>query len=133
MEISAGTDDKKTAARGAVIATNATLGAATNATMGAPTNATAGAATNAAAAKNTIVATNATMGATTNAVPLWARTTKNRDVSTGPLARPFDLSFAPLTHLLAPPCLLCLCAPLRSLVHSLAHFAYSFACGEVYE
>ena len=32
---------------------------------------------------------------------LWARTTKNTDWSTGPLARPFAHSLAPLTRLLA--------------------------------
>ena len=34
--------------------------------------------------------------------PLWSGTNKNRDVSTGPLARPFACSLAPLTHSLAP-------------------------------
>ena len=34
--------------------------------------------------------------------PLWSGTNKNRDVSTGPLARPFTRSLAPLTCLLAP-------------------------------
>ena len=42
--------------------------------------------------------------------------------STGPLARPFARSLAPLTRSLAPHYLLCLRAPLRSLVRSLAHF-----------
>ena len=43
---------------------------------------------------------------------LWSGTNKNRDVSTGPLARPFAHSFAPLTR-------------------SLAHFAHSLARGKV--
>ena len=33
--------------------------------------------------------------------PLWSGTNKNRDISTGPLARPFPRSLAPLTRLLA--------------------------------
>ena len=52
---------------------------------------------------------------------LWFRTAMNPDLSTGPLARPFDRSLAPLTHSLALHCLLCSCAPLRSLGRSLAH------------
>ena len=52
---------------------------------------------------------------------LWARITKNPDCNTGSLARPFPRS---LTRLLAPHCLLCLRAPLCSLVHSHAHFAH---------
>ena len=32
----------------------------------------------------------------------WSRSTKNQDVSTGPLARPFARSLAPLTRSLAP-------------------------------
>ena len=36
----------------------------------------------------------------------WSGTNKNRDVSTGPLARPFAYSLAPLTRWLAPNCLL---------------------------
>ena len=63
----------------------------------------------------------------------WARITKNPEVSTGSLARPFACSLALLTHLLAPPCLLCLHAPLCSLVRLLAHFAHSLACGTVKE
>ena len=51
----------------------------------------------------------------------WVRKAKNWDVSTGPLTCPFALSLAPLTRLLAPHCLLCSRAPLRSLVRSLAH------------
>ena len=42
---------------------------------------------------------------------LWSGAYKNRDVSTGPLARPL----APLTRLLAHDCSLCLRPPLRSL------------------
>ena len=62
---------------------------------------------------------------------LWSGTNKNRDVSTGPLARPFARSLAPLTRSLAPDCLLRLRPPLRSLVSSLAHFAHSLARGKV--
>ena len=50
---------------------------------------------------------------------LWSGTNKNRDVSTGPLARPFARSLAPLTRSLAPDCLLRSRPPLRSLVRSL--------------
>ena len=42
--------------------------------------------------------------------------------STGPLARPFARSLAPLTRLLAPDCSPRSPPPLRSLVRSLAHF-----------
>ena len=62
---------------------------------------------------------------------LWSITAKNTDCSTGPLARPFARSLAPLTCSLAPPCSLCLHALLRSLVCSLAHFAHSLARGTV--
>ena len=58
---------------------------------------------------------------------LWARITKNTDWSTGPLARPFTCSLAPLTRLLAPHYSLRSRAPLCSLArlhHSLAHFAH---------
>ena len=48
---------------------------------------------------------------------LWARITKKTDWSTGPLARPFIRSLAPLTCSLAPHNLLCLCA---CCAHSLA-------------
>ena len=61
----------------------------------------------------------------------WFETTKNQDVSTGPLDCPFTYSILPLTHLLAPHCLLCLRAPLRSFICSLAHFAHSRAHGKV--
>ena len=64
-------------------------------------------------------------------LPLWSRTAKNTDWSTGPLARPFAQSLAPLTRSLAPDCSLCLRPPLRSLVRLLAHFAQSLACGTV--
>ena len=37
-------------------------------------------------------------------VAQWGRTARNWDVSTGPLARPFARSFAPLARLLAPDC-----------------------------
>ena len=59
--------------------------------------------------------------------PLWARTIKNPDESTGPLACPFAHSLTPLTRLLAPQRLLCLRALLRSLICSLAHFAHPLA------
>ena len=59
------------------------------------------------------------------------RTAKNWDISTGPLARPFAHSLAPLTRLLAPDCSLRSRPPLRSLVHSLAHFTHSLARGTV--
>ena len=62
---------------------------------------------------------------------LWSGRNKNRDVRTGPLACPFARSLAPLTHSLAPPCLLCLRAPLRSFVCSLAHYAHYQARGKV--
>ena len=57
--------------------------------------------------------------------PLWSRTAKNTDCSTGPLARPLAHSLAPLTHLLALDCSLRPRPPLRSLVRSLSHFAHS--------
>ena len=38
----------------------------------------------------------------------------NKDENTRPLARPLAYLLASLTQLLAPHCLLCLCAPLRS-------------------
>ena len=50
---------------------------------------------------------------------LWSGTNKNRDVSTGQLARPFARSPAPLTRSLAPDCSLRSRPPLRSLVRSL--------------
>ena len=62
---------------------------------------------------------------------LWFRSAKNRDVSTGPLARPFARSLAPLTRSLAPDCSLRSRPPPRSLVRSLAHFAHSLARGTV--
>ena len=62
---------------------------------------------------------------------LWSGTNKNRDVSTGPLARPFARSPALLTRSLAPDCSLRSRPPLRSLVRSLAHFAHSLARGKV--
>ena len=61
----------------------------------------------------------------------WSGTNKNRDVSTGPLARPFARSLAPLTRSLAPDCSLRSRPPLRSLVRSLAHFTHSLARGTV--
>ena len=63
----------------------------------------------------------------------WVRTAKNRDVSTGSRASPFACLLAPLTHSLAPDCLLCSRPPLcsRSLVNSPAHFAHSLARGTV--
>ena len=62
---------------------------------------------------------------------LWARSTKNSDCSTGPLAPPFAHSLAPLTSLLAPHYSLRSRASLRSLARSLAHFAHSLARGTV--
>ena len=62
---------------------------------------------------------------------LWARITKSTDWSTGPLARPFARSLAPLTRSLAPDCSLRSRPPLRSLVRSLAHFTHSLARGKV--
>ena len=65
---------------------------------------------------------------------LWSETNKNRDVITGPLARPFAPSrspLSPLTRSLAPDCLLCLRPLLRSLVCSLAHSPHSLARGKV--
>ena len=62
---------------------------------------------------------------------LWSGTNKNREVSTGPLARPFARSLAPLTRSLAPDCSLRSRPPLCSLVRSLAHFAHSLARGKV--
>ena len=59
-----------------------------------------------------------------NSIPLGSRTTKNPDVST------ISRSIAPLTHLLASHCLLCLRAPLRSFVRL---FAHSRARGNVYD
>ena len=47
---------------------------------------------------------------------LWARITENTDCCTGPLARPFARSLAPLTRSLAPDCSLCSRPPLCSLV-----------------
>ena len=61
----------------------------------------------------------------------WGRTAKNWDVNTGPLARPFARSLAPLTHSLAPDCSLRSRPPLHSLVRLLAHFAHSLARGKV--
>ena len=55
---------------------------------------------------------------------LWARITKNTDWSNGPLARPFACSLALHYSLRS-------CAPLRSFVRSLAHFAHSLARGKV--
>ena len=60
---------------------------------------------------------------------LRSRITKNPDVSTWTLARPFAHSLAPLICLLAPDCSLRPRPPLRSLVRSLAHFAHSLARG----
>ena len=65
-----------------------------------------------------------------SSLPLWARTTKNSDWSTGPIACPFARLLAPFTHLPAPHYLLRSRAPLCSLC-SLAHFAHSLAHGTV--
>ena len=61
---------------------------------------------------------------------LWSKKAKNTDCSNGPLARPFARSLATLTRLLAPDCSLHSRPPLRSLIHSLAHFAHSLARGK---
>ena len=61
----------------------------------------------------------------------WSITAKKTDCSTGPLARPFAGSLAPLTRSLAPDCSLCSRPSLRSLMCSLAHFAHSHARGTV--
>ena len=63
---------------------------------------------------------------------LWFISAKNRDVSTGLLARPFAHSLAPIIRSLAPPCSLHSRALLRSLICSLAHFTHSFAREKVY-
>ena len=64
------------------------------------------------------------------------------DESTGPFARPFTHLLAPLTCLLAPPCLLCSlhtrsATLAHSLVHSLilllAHFTHSLPHGKVFD
>ena len=47
----------------------------------------------------------------------WSRLTKYRNVSTGTPSRLFTSLLALLTHSLAPSCLLCSRAPLRSLTH----------------
>ena len=65
-----------------------------------------------------------------HASALWSGTNKERHVSTGPLARPFACSLAPLTRSLALDCSLCSHPPLRSLIRSLAHFAHSLARGK---
>ena len=85
--------------------------------------------------KNTTAIATATAIAYSDAIAtatLWSGTNKNRDVSTGPLARPFDRSLAPLTRSLAPDCSLCSHPPLRPLVRSLAHFAHSLALGYLF-
>ena len=56
---------------------------------------------------------------------------QSTDCGTGPLARPFARSLAPLTRSLAPDCSLRSRPPLRSLVRSFAHFAHSLARGTV--
>ena len=68
------------------------------------------------AVRANVLARNAISGATG---ALWSGTNRNRDVSTGPLARPFARSLAPLTRSLAPNCSLRSRPPLRSLVRSL--------------
>ena len=60
---------------------------------------------------------------------LWARITKNADWSNRPLAR--SLALLTCSCLLAPHYSLSSRAPLRSLAHLLAHFAYFFARGTV--
>ena len=53
---------------------------------------------------------------------LWFKTAKNRDISTGPLARPFVYSLAPLSHLLAPHRSIPLRLLPRPYIRSLTHF-----------
>ena len=72
-----------------------------------------------------IIPTNQARGPKLENVPLWARSTKSPDESTGLLAYPSLRWLAPLTRLLAPPCLLC------SLLCLLAHFTHSRAHGTV--
>ena len=59
----------------------------------------------------------------------WFKTAKNQDICNGPLASPFARLLTLLTHPLAPHCLLCSRAPLRSLIRLLTHFAHSRARG----
>ena len=61
------------------------------------------------------------------AFTLWSKIEKN--TITGPLARPFARSLAPITCLLAQDCLLCSRPPLRSHVCLLPHSAHSLARG----
>ena len=56
------------------------------------------AATTATAATALATATTAAASAHHTTAALWSGTNKNRDVSTGPLSRPFARSLAPLTH-----------------------------------
>ena len=65
------------------------------------------------------------MGTNRRSCPLQSGTNKNRDVRTGPLARPFACSLAPLTRSFALDCSLRSRPPLRSLVCLLAHFTHS--------
>ena len=67
----------------------------------------------------------------TNCHSLWAKSTKTPDFSTGPLARPFARSLAPLTRSLAPHNSLRSRAVRRLFIRSLAHFAHSLARGTV--
>ena len=62
---------------------------------------------------------------------LWSETNNNRNVSTGPLARPFARSLAPLTRSLAPHNSLRSRAVRRLFIRLLAHFAHSLARGKV--
>ena len=57
-------------------------------------------------------------GYTHCAIALWSETNKNQNVSTGPLARPFARSLAPLTGSLALDCSLRSRPPLRSFPRS---------------
>ena len=57
----------------------------------------------------------------------WFKTSKNRDVSTGPLTRVFAHSLAPFTHSLALHCsafalLTCSAVPVCLLAHSRTHY-----------
>ena len=64
-------------------------------------------------------------------IALWSRINKNPDKRTKPLAHLFACLLWPLTRLLAPPCSLCLHAPLLSLVCWLIRFTHSLARGKV--
>ena len=78
-----------------------------------------------------IVSTSSLLLLSSNITSLWSWTTRTTSWSTRPLAHPFARWLSPLTHLLAPHCLLLLCTPQHSLVRSLANFAHSLFRREV--